>query len=78
MDDVRNDEAARRIRDWLEKPHGPFSWPVDACGYRQSIRYTGFRNALIDAGMPFTERELADRYASMLEAGWLEEIRRGD
>jgi hypothetical protein len=39
-------ETASYLRSWVETDTGsrPFSWPTDACGYEQHIRFVRHRN----------------------------------
>ena len=41
---MTNKETAVHLRKYVEEPHGIFSWPTDACGYDQHIRFVKHRN----------------------------------
>lgn len=58
-------ETVAHLREWMSKPSLPFSWPTDACGYEQHIRFVDWRNQRVGAG------EAVDVlfYADELEAG---------
>jgi hypothetical protein len=37
-------ETAVHLREYVKKIHGDFSWPTDACGYNQHMRFVTHRN----------------------------------
>jgi hypothetical protein len=41
---MNNEETRKHLLKWCEENHGPFSWPTDACGYDQHIRFAKHRN----------------------------------
>lgn len=44
--EMTNLEVAEHLRKWCEAPPtSPFSWPTDACGYDQHIKFVEHRNA---------------------------------
>ncbi len=44
MKDMNNKETAAHLRKYVEEAHGTFSWPTDACGYDQHIKFVDHRN----------------------------------
>lgn len=48
MKEMTNEETATHLRKYVEGQHGTFSWPTDACGYDQHIKFVKHRNAHID------------------------------
>lgn len=42
--DMNNHETAEHLRRYVEDAHGTFSWPTDACGYDQHMKFVGHRN----------------------------------
>jgi hypothetical protein len=42
--EMTNKETKEEILRWLEKPRGIFSWPTDACGYEQHMKFVKHRN----------------------------------
>jgi hypothetical protein len=59
-------ETAATIRRWCEAVRGPFSWPTDACGYEQHIRFVVHRNAKWEGG---DFKQFCLDYAAALERG---------
>lgn len=45
MRDMTNAETAAHLREYVKSAHDIFSWPTDACGYDQHIRFVRHRNA---------------------------------
>ena len=44
--DMSDSETAEHLRHYVrEGPHSHWSWPTDACGYKQSMRFIKHRNA---------------------------------
>jgi hypothetical protein len=42
---MSNAETKKTLIEWCENPsRGVFSWPTDACGYRQHIKFVNHRN----------------------------------
>ena len=41
---MTNQETANHIREYVKKSHGNFSWPTDACGYDQHVKFVVHRN----------------------------------
>ncbi len=41
---MTNQETAAEIRRHVKSANGPFSWPTDACGYDQHMRFIHHRN----------------------------------
>lgn len=48
MRNMTNAQTAEHLRKYVEQPHGTFSWPTDACGYEQHIKFVKHRNANSD------------------------------
>jgi hypothetical protein len=63
---MTNAETATHLRQYVMKSHSVFSWPTDACGYTQHIRFVRHRNANWD-GFDFNAFVL--KYADALECG---------
>lgn len=62
-----NKQTAQAIREWVARPNkGRFSWPTDACGYAQSVRFAEHRNANWPGEGDFDAFCL--EYADMLES----------
>lgn len=62
---MTDEETAKHLRAWMSKPSLPFSWPTDACGYEQHIRFVTWRNQRLKADEPVDVL----LYADELEAG---------
>jgi len=56
-------ETVAHLRAWTTR--GSFSWPTDACGYEQHMRFVRWRNERTGLGEPVNHLE----YADALEAG---------
>ena len=41
---MNNKETKEWLLKWVKEPHGIFSWPTDACGYDQHIKFVDHRN----------------------------------
>lgn len=41
---MTNEQTAAHLRKYVEEEHGTFSWPTDACGYDQHIKFVKYRN----------------------------------
>jgi hypothetical protein len=63
---MTNAETVAHLRDWANGGgnHGPWSWPTDACGYDQHIRFVQHRNANWHGG---DFNQFVRDYADMLE-----------
>lgn len=59
-------ETAAHLRAYVEETHGPFSWPTDACGYAQHIRFVTHRNANWSGGNRDEWRRFVLAYAATL------------
>ena len=44
MPNMTDAETAAHLREWVKQLHGLFSWPTDACGYNQHVRFAEYRN----------------------------------
>lgn len=65
---MTNKETAAHFRQWFEKSHGPFAWPIDACGYNQHVRFVQYRNENWNESCPFADfKSFALDYASKIE-----------
>ena len=65
MNDI---ETANHLIQWAKEHHGPFSWPTDACGYEQHIKFVEHKNKNYTG---LTEKEFNDfvfEYAKQLTA----------
>ena len=64
-------ETVVHFRQYVKETHGLFSWPTDACGYDQDVRFTEWRNTRwtdeLAGEMTFDEFILD--YADRLERG---------
>ena len=49
---MTNAETAAHLRAYVMEPHSVWSWPTDACGYDQHIRFVQHRNAHWRGGTP--------------------------
>ena len=65
---MSNAETAVHIRRWCEGSHGPFSWPTDACGYDQHVRFVRHRNNRWGGGTADDFRVFVLAYADSIEA----------
>lgn len=67
---MNNTETAAEIRKWVESgPHFSFSWPTDACGYEQHIKFVKYRNKYWNECKEGTFYQFVLEYANMLETG---------
>ena len=41
---MNNQETAEHLREYVQGDHVMFSWPTDACGYDQHVRFADHRN----------------------------------
>ena len=41
---MTNEETRQHILEWRDRNNGIFSWPTDACGYDQHIKFVEHRN----------------------------------
>lgn len=41
---MTNKETANHLRKYVQNNHELFSWPTDACGYDQHIKFVDHRN----------------------------------
>jgi hypothetical protein len=64
---ISNIETAKRIRIWLQKERGLFSWPTDSCGYDQHIRFVEHRNKNWQGGSIEEFRKFVSDYADHIE-----------
>jgi len=39
-----NGQTAEHLRKYVTEQHGTFSWPTDACGYDQHMKFVKHRN----------------------------------
>lgn len=61
-------ETAAHIRRWLdEKDHSVWSWPTDACGYEQHMRFADHRNASWHGGTDDEWKAFVAAYADSLD-----------
>lgn len=44
MKNMSDTETIAHLREWVKHSHDVFSWPTDACGYDQHIRFVSWRN----------------------------------
>lgn len=64
---MTNLETAAHLRKWVAKGHNHFSWPTDACGHDQHIKFVRYRNDnWPDEKVDFDQFVLA--YADLLES----------
>ena len=42
---MNNKETKEEMIAWTKRKNGIFSWPTDACGYDQHIKFAEHRNA---------------------------------
>ncbi|HOD62381.1 MAG TPA: hypothetical protein PKG96_09825 [Bacilli bacterium] len=61
-------ETANHIRNYVKKNHGVFSWPTDACGYEQHIKFADYRNKnwTVEKSKLMTFEEFCLEYADKL------------
>ena len=66
---MTDEDTSKHLHNWVAtQPHGIFSWPTDACGYEQHIKFVHHRNAMWSTGKfngTFDQFVLA--YADMLD-----------
>lgn len=41
---MTNAQTKAHLLEWVKLPHSTFSWPTDACGYDQHIKFVKHRN----------------------------------
>jgi len=41
---MNNKETKQHLQEWVKSNHGTFSWPTDACGYNQHMKFVLHRN----------------------------------
>lgn len=61
---MTNAETAAHLREWVKQPSSIWSWPTDACGYDQHIRFVKHRNQNWHGG---NFNEFVLDYANVLE-----------
>jgi len=54
---MNDKETAEHLRKYVAEEHGKFSWPTDACGYDQHIKFVHHRNANYDRIQKMTKEE---------------------
>ena len=54
---MNDKETAEHLRKYVEEEHGTFSWPTDACGYDQHIKFVEHRNANYDRVQKMSKEE---------------------
>ena len=68
--EMNNKQTAQHLRNYANTQHGTFSWPTDACGYEQHIKFVNHRNANYEAVQTMTQEEWKQfvlDYAASLE-----------
>ena len=64
---ITNAETVAHLRKYVTEPHSPWSWPTDACGYDQHIKFVAYRNAQWRGGSPEEFQQFILDYADRLE-----------
>ena len=66
--DMSDSETAEHLRQWVRETHqhSMWSWPTDACGYKQHLRFVKHRNECWDDG---DWRAFVLAYADKLDGG---------
>ena len=64
---MTNVETAAHLRHYVTQPHSVWSWPTDACGYEQDIRFVKHRNAHWHGGTRQAWTQFVLAYAESLE-----------
>ena len=60
-------ETAEHLRRYANESHMPFSWPTDACGYEQHIRFVRHRNDNWRGGNQDEWKQFVLDYANAME-----------
>ena len=66
---MTNAETAAHLREYVKTPHRLFSWPTDACGYDQHIKFVNHRDSAWPEYDGQTFEDFVLRYAERLEVG---------
>ena len=67
---MNDKEAAAAIRRWLDSRRlTAFSWPTDACGYDQHMKFVEHRNRNWQGGDEEAWRQFVLAYADSLDGG---------
>ncbi len=64
--EMTNKETVAHLREYIKQSHDIFSWPTDACGYEQHIRFVEHRNKNWHGPREAWNQFVLD-YADMLE-----------
>ena len=54
---MTNEETKVHLREYVKGTHGTFSWPTDACGYDQHIKFVDHRNAHLEETKKMTSEQ---------------------
>lgn len=75
--EMTDTEVVAHLRQYVTETHSHWSWPTDACGYKQHMRFVKYRNDnLLRLGRGQTSvTDLALEYASKLESGDIPEYK---
>ena len=73
--EMSNKETAEHMREWIKTSKGIFSWPTDACGYYQHMKFVKYRNDNWEGG-DFNKFILD--YADLLEQNKIDEVEKND
>jgi len=66
---MTDQETAAHIKEWLKTPKDSFSWPTDACGYDQHIKFVEHRNKHWVGGNRASFLSFVSKYADDLAGG---------
>ena len=55
MKEMTDREVIKHLRNYVKSNHGLFSWPTDACGYDQHIKFVKYRNKYFKGDIDFNE-----------------------
>lgn len=71
MSEMTDAEVVAHLRAYVDSEfmHHTFSWPTDACGYKQHIRFVRHRNDHWDRDTDADWRKFVLDYADALERG---------
>jgi hypothetical protein len=69
MREMTDAETAAHLREYVNDHHDTFSWPTDACGYNQHIKFVGHRNTSWQGGTMDEFRKFILAYADTLDGG---------
>lgn len=66
-------ETAAHLREWAKFTRMPFSWPTDACGYDQHIKFVVHRNQNWHGGSSEEFKKFVLAYADSLDTNATQE-----